>query len=34
MQRRETVSNVAAALEAEKLAIGHIESALEMLQFV
>ena len=30
-QRRETVSNVAAALEADRLAIRHIESALEML---
>lgn len=30
-QKRATVSNVAAALEADKLAIRHIESALEML---
>ena len=30
--RREVVSGVGAALEADKLAIGHIESALEMLE--
>jgi len=30
-QRRAAVSNMAAALDADKLAIGHIESALEML---